>query len=145
MAASLGGVFCDDIRHEIGGKISLIGCYSEVMLVGKFPITLPKLCASVRAITPADEPFKTLKIFVLKDDEVLVEGEIPCADLPKIDPAVSNDGSLFAVNAQFVFSPLEINGPCGLRVRAEVNGDTIRGLGLRIEEASSDQDGLFRE
>lgn len=37
-------VFCDDIRHEKTGKLSLIGVYGSHMFVGEFPTRLPKLC-----------------------------------------------------------------------------------------------------
>jgi hypothetical protein len=47
---STGGhvIFCDDIRHEITGKVSLIGAYAGIMFVqGNFPVTLPKLCVRI--------------------------------------------------------------------------------------------------
>jgi hypothetical protein len=33
-------VFCDDIRHEVGGKHSYIGVYSGKLFVPTFPATL---------------------------------------------------------------------------------------------------------
>ena len=38
--------FCDDIRQEIGGKLSYMGVYSSDLYVGGFPITLPKFCVA---------------------------------------------------------------------------------------------------
>ena len=38
-------VFCDDIRHEINGKISLMGLYGDIMYVPDFPFTASKICA----------------------------------------------------------------------------------------------------
>ena len=46
--------FCDDIRQEIGGKLSYMGVYSSDLYVGGFPITLPKFCVAIRVMTPAD-------------------------------------------------------------------------------------------
>ena len=41
-------IFCDDIRSEIDGKISLIGCYTGRMMIGgEFPVILPKLGLSI--------------------------------------------------------------------------------------------------
>lgn len=51
MSRYLHATFCDDIRHEIGGKISLVGCYSDKLLVSEFPQRLPKLCAQVLLAT----------------------------------------------------------------------------------------------
>lgn len=42
------GIFCDDIRHEVTGKFTLVGCYSDHLLVAEVPTALPKL-----------HPFKT--------------------------------------------------------------------------------------
>ncbi len=43
--------FCDDVRHEIGGKYSLIGCYGGYLQVSPIPSVLPKLCAFLKAYT----------------------------------------------------------------------------------------------
>src|SRR5215469_71646 len=41
-------VFCDDIRYEVSGKITLVGVYAgEMGFVGEFPVTLPKLCLRI--------------------------------------------------------------------------------------------------
>ncbi len=37
-------IICDDIRFEQNNKISLIGVYSDVILVPKLPYTFPKIC-----------------------------------------------------------------------------------------------------
>ena len=44
-------IFCDDARHELGGKISLIGIYTERMYVhGDFPFLLPKFALYVTCV-----------------------------------------------------------------------------------------------
>lgn len=35
-------IFCDDIRTELGNKLSLMGCYSRDLFVPFFPCILPK-------------------------------------------------------------------------------------------------------
>ena len=37
-------IICDDIRQEVGRKLSLIGIYSEAIIVSKVPARLAKLC-----------------------------------------------------------------------------------------------------
>ena len=37
-------ILCDDIRQEIGNKISLMGVYGKDIVVPFFPFTFPKLC-----------------------------------------------------------------------------------------------------
>ncbi len=74
MERHLQTIFCDDIRHELGGKLSCIGVYSGRLIVPDFPVALPKLCVAVCALTSAERPFGDLVLRVLKDDEVLTEG-----------------------------------------------------------------------
>jgi hypothetical protein len=41
-------IFCDDIRMEIGGKLTFVGCYINDMYVhSSFPVVLPKFCIAV--------------------------------------------------------------------------------------------------
>lgn len=40
-------IICDDIRQEVGNKISLIGIYPKDIFVTKLPFTLPKLCFAI--------------------------------------------------------------------------------------------------
>jgi len=126
---SLSGIFCDDIREEVRGKKSLIGCYSGVMEVSDFPITLPKLCVHAILQTPGTRPFRTVKVFVLQDEDILAEGELPAMEqAPAQEP-----NQLLRIDVQFVFSPLTLEKPCALRVRAEIDGVETRGLALEVK------------
>ena len=41
-------IFCDDIRAEVGGKLTYVGSYSGTMLVhGSFPTIVPKLALGI--------------------------------------------------------------------------------------------------
>ncbi len=40
-------IICDDIREEIGRKLSYIGIYGKDILVSKIPYTFPKLCFAI--------------------------------------------------------------------------------------------------
>jgi hypothetical protein len=44
MPREIYSIICDDIRSEEGHKISLIGVYTEGILVPRIPFTFPKLC-----------------------------------------------------------------------------------------------------
>jgi hypothetical protein len=55
-------VFCDDVRQEIGNKITLVGTYlGELTLFGTFPATLPQLVAAFWLSSPIDNPIKRAK------------------------------------------------------------------------------------
>ena len=34
-------VFCDDIRQEVGGKVTLVGAYTPELNASKIPVTIP--------------------------------------------------------------------------------------------------------
>ena len=133
---SLSGIFCDDIREELRGKKSLIGCYGGIMEVSSFPITLPKLCVHTILQTPGTRPFKVVKVFVLQDEDILAEGELPAVEqTPSKEP-----NQLIRLDVQFVFSPLTLEKPCVLRVRAHLDGEETRGLALEVRSKLGDSD-----
>lgn len=130
--------FCDDIRHEIGGKLSYIGVYSGHLFVPTFPVSLPKLCLAMTVITPSEKPFRKLSLRVLRDEDVIAEGILDDAQLANVVDATeeATDGErkdkAQVLRTLFVFSPFQLDGPCVLRVRAETEEEELRGLGLRI-------------
>lgn len=63
-------LFCDDIREEVGGKRSLMGVYSDELIVKKFPSTISKLCVFVKLLAKTDNPITEFKIDLLKNDSV---------------------------------------------------------------------------
>ena len=138
-------IFCDDIRHELGGKLSFIGVYTGHLFVRTFPVTLPKLCLALTAITPSSQPFQKLELRILKDDEVLAEGSLDESMLGTVADATGEaDGSdgkesrVQVLNSLFVFSPFQIDAPCRLRVRAVTESEELKGLSLMITEGLAD-------
>lgn len=63
-------LFCDDLRHEINGKLSLMGVYTGDMYVPHFPITLPKICAFIELHIPLDQTADVI-VTVMKGAEKL--------------------------------------------------------------------------
>ena len=57
--------YCDDIRQEVGGKLTLVGVYNGSLLVPSFPVVLPKLCLALQVVTAVSEPLKDLTFRVL--------------------------------------------------------------------------------
>lgn len=41
-------IICDDIRQEIGNKLTFVGTYQDLIIVSKLPYTFPKLCFFVQ-------------------------------------------------------------------------------------------------
>lgn len=142
-------LFCDDIRHEIGGKVSYIGVYAGSLLVPEFPVTLPKLCLSVRIMNPVNEPPRSLTLQVLKDDETLQEISL---DEDQLIAALDGNGDLtddqmkdrvMMMQMMLVFSPIKFDAPCSMRVRVQTNLGELRGVSLQISQAPTMTDPDF--
>jgi hypothetical protein len=140
MTRFLSTIFCDDVRQEIGGKLSLIGVYNGVMYVPQFPATLSKLWVMATFSMPHDEPPKSLKIRVLKNTEPLADLDATPDHLYALanarDPVVPMSDSIQRVitsSMHVCFSPLVLDSPCILRVVAITEKGEVPGLGLQIQ------------
>lgn len=72
-------IFCDDIREEIGGKVTLVGVYALYMYLAEIPCVIPKICLSIEyreEIFNAD-PILFKVIFEEIDDSVKIAPEAP--------------------------------------------------------------------
>lgn len=128
--------YCDDVRQEVGDKVSLMGCYGGDLIVSQPSgvVVLPKLCAQVRVVSPIERPFRFVIFRAMLNDEVLAElraPESPDQELPA-PPAVP-DARTVAVNAILTFVPMVIGeGNASLRVVVETEEGVIQGNALRL-------------
>lgn len=132
-------IFCDDIRQEVGGKLTYVGAYSGSMLAEQFPIALPKFCIAVSLVVDAFPVDESVTICILRDAETLAEREVQARDLPgALNAAGSSDGTgsdrVQILTSFFVFSPLQIDTPCLLRVRVKIGDEELKGLGLGVAQ-----------
>ena len=97
-------IFCDDVRFEIGGKITLVGIYRGVMGIAPQVAILPKVVAMVMLSGPRSDVGTKFNIRLKDRDTILVSA------------IVELDQSLQSVADQ----PLG-----GLDNRAEQNGVAI--------------------
>jgi hypothetical protein len=140
----LSTIFCDDVRWEIGGKLSYIGVYSGVLLAPEFPVTLPRLCLAMSAGTPASRPFQKLSFKVLQGEKRLAEGLLEAEQIAYLANAADAIPKEDARNIPLVshsiltFSPFHLDSPCLLTVCVETEEGELCGAGLRIEQAPAD-------
>jgi hypothetical protein len=129
--------FCDDIRHEVTGKMTLVGVYGGQMVVGgTLPITLPQICAVITfRFLPPSEPIKpAIKIFITGQDEPLfmMETEIvPAQAEAAVARDIPSDEDPYRITfAQMVITPqiqgLVIKEASTIKVRAYIGDDEIR-------------------
>jgi hypothetical protein len=110
-------IICDDIRQEVGNKISLIGIYAKDIFVTKIPFTLPKLCFAINYnnIKGGD----TFSIELSDPSGERLGGVIKVGVAEKIKGYVR-----FQIHA--VFSPLVVKNEGDYKLIAIVNKDKKR-------------------
>lgn len=137
-------IFCDDIRHEIGGKKSYIGCYfNELIIDGSLPVTLPKLSFVVNIVLPFLNSSKgELLVYLPTDaDEPTIRSELPRvtdedrAQFGQAFDRTDADREL-RVMAEFVMAPFEVPKAGAIRVVALVEGEEIPCGRLDIRSAA---------
>jgi hypothetical protein len=136
-------IFCDDIRNEPGGKLSLIGCYNGAIFIsGRFPLVLPKLCVYTHILFPASQPVSSIVIrcYLPGDEKPNFEEPVDLSQqhdqTELIADMKTDDGwPLFIVAASLIFAPLELRSAGRMRVQATINtGREIMLGSLRIEQ-----------
>jgi hypothetical protein len=120
-------VFCDDIRHEHGGKVSHIGVYSTyVGIHSAFPVTLPKFCFAVtlwlsKKIITSSQSFRVL-IFLPGDSDELpsIEGEYPqlaAVEMPEPQGITLPPADYGRASFNLQFAPFTLKEPGLIKVR----------------------------
>jgi len=136
--------FFDDVRQEVGNKLSLIGCYTGgEMVFEKLPAIAPKLFAYITAIAPLDQPFEKLCIRASINGDMLGTLEVPPEQLnPSTHPQIARPGaSRFFINVVMAFSPLHFPEQCTLTIVAETERGEVQAGSLFVhakEQASPD-------
>ena len=131
-------IYCDDIRQEIGNKLSFMGVYSGELNIPTAPLVLPRLCIAIKAVTEIQDPFEVLEIRVLRvkgteETELLSTGPVPA---PTEKP--SNESGIRQVaHVVFVLAPFPIDEEFLIRIRAKTEREELRGPGLRIRVGQS--------
>ena len=143
-------IFSDDIRHEINGKMTLVGTYvGEMNIIGELPARLPMLaCLIAFRFIPPDEPITVDCKIILETDAheeqqlfgaYLELGPTP-NDHPQENP-FDRDGTFAEARIAAQMPGLEIKAPGRLKVRAYMpNGDEVRLGSLRIKISAPQKD-----
>jgi hypothetical protein len=121
-------IFCDDIRHEVSGKETLVGTYTNVMYVkGAPPFKLPKVCMAVVFIEETDslEPV-TIKVFFPGDDDDAPSAFMEYQPQPELIPPPSEEFQMREARMLLELPNAEIKQFGRFRVRAYRGDDEIR-------------------
>jgi hypothetical protein len=140
-------VFCDDIRHEVGGKVSYIGSYQGSMFISAaFPITLPKFGFAITFLQKRTnfEPNLGVRIFMPGDSDdapsiqadLIEQGQGTIAAETRAQSRhLLTEHSMIALRSNLLFSPLIISRPGIIQVRILRRGDLVRLGDLSVELA----------
>lgn len=119
------GMFCDDIRHEVGNKITLVGCYGNELFFNEKLRALPRLCAHFSlAVFDEEDPEGSQQVTV----EVLV-GKKPQGTV-HIDAKVGQ-----AYNGGFEIQPLELVENGTVELRATIGEVSYLGALITLRKA----------
>lgn len=129
------GQFCDDIRQEVGNKLTLVGCYAEDLIVARLPVTLPQLAVQLRAVTPIDTPFERLTLRTYLSSTVLGELVVPSNAL-RITAERGPEHRWAWISSIMVMAPLHLPQECELRTEAETEAGILKGSTLRVRLAN---------
>jgi len=129
-------IFCDDVRNEVGNKLSFIGTYGANIMLAALPATLPRLCAVMSLYLPTETKAELITFALYRDDEVIAQADTSLSALREIKPA-PDDGEERRLTIQFIaqVSPLQLAGPCRLKARAVIDGEMIKGGSVSVEQA----------
>ena len=125
-------IYCDDIREEVGHKMSYMGVYSGELSVPSAPVLLAKLCIAVKVVTDIADPFTELEVRIVKGDddlELLTTGKIPG---PSDVSGFDNGSTRMVAQMAFMLAPFQIEEETTIRVVARTEREELRGIALRI-------------
>lgn len=133
-------VFCDDIRHEVTGKITFVGTYTNVMYIsGTLPAVLPKLCMGIVYRQENDcRDEVTIKVFMPgQEDDAEDVATFKLEAQPNLIPPPTDEFTFgeFRIFFESPGTPIVQEGR--IRVRAYRGDDEIR-LGSLIVTLNPD-------
>jgi hypothetical protein len=136
-------IFCDDIRHEAGNKITFVGTYKRSLRIhGEFPFSLPKFGLGITYIqrsTAFIKPNKFLVYMPGDGDTASIEAdytdEVP-ADAFDLRHDIKENEAIVTLGAQLLFSPFLIKEPGLIKVRVTRGDDLVRLGAIEVKPAA---------
>ena len=136
--------FCDDIRNEVDGKVTLVGCYgADMVFPYPFPVLLPKLGLAVQFAEKTDAKSEALKLEIFfpgdPDDTPSIAVDVPPIEVvtPPEVLAQRDDDTRKMGSINLILSPVNILSEGQIRVRI-AKGDSKYRIGkIRVSTAAA--------
>lgn len=130
-------LYCDDVRTEVGGKLSLMGIYNGSILFHEFPVTVASLTAVMTLSFPIDNPIESLKFELTNDDGIEFSVESSKEELKEQRARYlencDEDAEVAKITTIVKMPNVVFDKKTLLRSMVTVNGDPIRGDGLIVK------------
>ena len=130
-------IYCDDIRTEVGNKLSLMGMYSSHLYVESFPATLPRLGCFATYCEDIDAPLQDGTLTLLLNGQEIVSSVSSAANQKRS----ARDGVAPPIGRMKTFlillTPLQLEGPSLLEARMTIGETSLQGTRLHIQAAPS--------
>ena len=127
--------FCDDIRFEADGRVSLMGCFAgEIIFPGQFPLTVPKLGVNIQFFELPESEKKNLILEVFFPGDPALQpsfaSEIDTANFihNKSASDSSDQDTRRSISFNLVLSPVNIKQEGHIRAQVK-KGENIYRIG----------------
>jgi len=141
-------IFCDDIRMEIGGKLTFVGCYINDMYVhSSFPVVLPKFCIAVNYWQRKNNLILPVVFWVFLPGDSEEKASIEFGTTEQVNEELIEQHRMKAIESgvekpefaifstQISLANLTILHPGYMKVRVRRKDQLVRLGGLRIQSA----------
>lgn len=134
-------VFCDDVRNEVGGKVSFMGVYSnDIVFSAPFPVTVPQFSIIANYRVDIHDPITDeimLEISFPGDTAPIVNSAIPVAEIQS-GSKKPEYAQYFSISARLIFSPCEFKAD-GLIEVWIARGESRNRIGVLAVRSSAAQ------
>lgn len=128
----LRSLYCDDIRQELGGKVSLMGIYNGMMFLGDMPAALPRLCIHSMLSVPVDDPVQELMFELMMDNNVVLSVPSKVGSAITVPPNLLAPPVARTMTIATALSPFVVEAPCLLESRVRIGDEIVLGTRLHL-------------
>jgi hypothetical protein len=134
-------IYCDDVRVEVGNKLSYIGVYGSNLLFNELPAVLPKLCVVMSLYLPEDTKAKSVTFSLFNNEQTVGRSTVSIDAVRNASMPPRELGTTRYLSIRFIaqIAPLQVDAACRLKARADVDGQAVQGGTLVVEKAGQSE------
>lgn len=133
-------LFCEDIREELGNKVSLMGILRATFTAPEYPFVMPRLGVATRILLPKEYPLEFLngRLEASWSDEPIAEFEPTKDELNKrigqLD--TSEDSERIAIDLRIIGLNIDIMEEGKIKMIISINKKIYNAGSLRFAQTS---------